>query len=69
MPTLKQLRVSLGWTVTRLAEESNLARQSVASAEKGGTVQATTAKALADALSKGYGREIMVWQIEGLNIL
>lgn len=68
MATLKQLRLGLGWTVTKLAEESGLARQSIAAAERGGLIQADTAKALADALGKAYGKSIQSWEIEGLNI-
>jgi transcriptional regulator with XRE-family HTH domain len=68
MATLKQLRLSLGWTVTKLAEESGLARQSITAAERGGLIQADTAKAIADALSRAYGKHIESWEIEGLNI-
>jgi DNA-binding XRE family transcriptional regulator len=69
MPTtLRQYRIELGWTINRLAQKAGLARQTAASAEEGKPIQAPTAKALAEALSKGYGREIKVLDIEGLNI-
>lgn len=68
MATLKEYRIDLGWSVTRLAQEANIARQSVAGAERGGLIQAETAKAIADALSKAYGREIRPRDIEGLNV-
>jgi len=68
LATLRQLRIDLGWNVSKLAEEAHITRQSVAAAERGGLIQADTAKALADALSKAYGREIKPWSIEGLNI-
>jgi len=68
MATLRQLRLELGWNVSKLADEAGLARQSVAAAERGGIIQAETAKALADALSKALNQDIKSWQIEGLNI-
>ena len=40
----------------------------LSTAERGGMIQADTAKAIADALSRAYGREIKSWEIEGLNI-
>lgn len=68
MATLRQYRLDLGWTITKLAEEANVPRQSISSAEQGGAIRADTAKAIADALSKAYGREIKSWEIEDLNI-
>jgi transcriptional regulator with XRE-family HTH domain len=68
MATLRQYRLDLGWTISKLAEESGITRQSVSTAERGGMIQADTAKAIADALSRAYGREIKSWEIEGLNI-
>jgi transcriptional regulator with XRE-family HTH domain len=68
LATLRQLRIDLGWNVTKLADEAKITRQSVAAAERGGLIQADTAKALSDALSRAYGREIKPWDIEGLNI-
>ena len=67
--TLRQYRIELGWTINRLAQEAGINRQTAVSAEEGKPIQAPTAKALADALSKGYGREIKVLEIEGLNVL
>ncbi len=68
MTTLRQYRLDLGWSVSKLASEAGVARQSIASAERGGLIQADTAKAIADALSRACGREIKSWEIEGLNI-
>ena len=68
MPTLRQYRLDLGWTISKLAEEAGITRQSINIAEQGRMIQADTAKAIADALSKAYGREIKPWEIEGLNI-
>ena len=69
MPTLRELRINLGWTTQKLAEEAGITRQAVSNAEKGDPIRADTAKALADALSRGYGREIKPLDIDGLKIL
>ena len=69
MATLRELRINLGWTLQKLAEEAKITRQAATSAEKGDPVRATTAKALADALSRGYSLEIKPLEIDGLNIL
>jgi transcriptional regulator with XRE-family HTH domain len=68
MPTLREYRIELGWNISKLAEEAGVSRQVVTNAEQGKRIQAETAKALATALSKGYGREIKVLEIEGLHI-
>ena len=69
MATLRELRLDLGWTITKLAKEANITRQAIANAEKGTPMRANTAKAVADALSRAYGREIKPYEIESLNIL
>jgi len=69
MSTLRELRIELGWSVSRLADEAGVARQTVSSAERGSSIQAESAKRIAEALSKAYGREIRVLDIQGLNIL
>lgn len=69
MPTLRELRINLGWTTQKLAEEAGVTRQAVSNAEKGDPIRADTAKALADALSRGYGQEIKPLDIDGLHIL
>jgi transcriptional regulator with XRE-family HTH domain len=69
MATLRELRINLGWTIQKLAEEAGITRQTVSSAEKGTPALADTAKAIADALSRGYGREIKPLEIDGLHIL
>jgi transcriptional regulator with XRE-family HTH domain len=69
MPTLREMRLDLGWTVSKLADEAGVTRQVISNAEKGDSIRADTAKAIADALSKAYGREIKSYQIDELNIL
>ena len=66
--TLKNLRVNLGWSTQDLAEKAGITRATVGNAEKGGVLSTGTAKAIADALSEGYGREIRVTDIEELNV-
>jgi DNA-binding XRE family transcriptional regulator len=67
--TLKEYRVQLGWNVSTLASKANVSRQAVNNAERGTAIQAETAKALADALSAGYGQKISVLDIQGLSII
>lgn len=69
MATLRQLRIDLGWSLRRLADEAGTSHQIASRAENGQPIQASTAKALADALGRGYGREIKPSEIEGLNIV
>jgi len=69
MATLRELRINLGWSIKKLAEQAGITRQSAGSAEKGLPIRPDTAKSIADALSEGYGREIKPLDIEGLNIL
>ena len=66
--TLKEYRVNLGWSVRQLATAAGIAHGTVASAEAGGVITPATAKAIADALSRAYGRTINVTDIDGLNI-
>ncbi len=67
--TLREYRIELGWSINKLAQEAKITRQSAANAEDGQPIKAETAKAIADTLSKAYGREIRVFDIQGLNIL
>jgi len=67
--TLREYRIELGWSINRLAQEAGITRQSAANAEDGKPIKAETAKAIADALSKAYSREIMVRDLQGLNVL
>ena len=67
--TLRELRVNLGWSQNELAKEAGISPSIVKRAEDGAPIHARTAKALADALSKAYGREIRPIDIAGLNIL
>jgi len=66
---LKTYRTDLGWSLTQLSRKAGVARAAVKNAEDGNPIRAETAKAIADALSKGMGVEIKVSNIAGLNIL
>ena len=57
MTTLRDYRVNLGWSPNRLAREAKKSRSAIVNAESGEPVQAETAKAIADALSRGYGQQ------------
>jgi transcriptional regulator with XRE-family HTH domain len=69
MSTLKKYRVDLGWSANELARQAHITRPAVSQAEKGLPVQAATAKAIADALSRGTKKTVNPSDIEGLNIL
>jgi transcriptional regulator with XRE-family HTH domain len=69
MTTLRTYRINLGWSVRRLAQEAGISPQVARRAEDGDPIQASTAKAIADALSRTLGQEIKPSDIEGLNIL
>ena len=66
---LREYRIELGWSINKLAQEAKITRQSAANAEDGQPIKAETAKAIADTLSKAYGREIRIMNIQGLNVL
>ena len=67
--TLRELRVNLGWTQNQLAQEAGISPGIAKRAEDGKPIQPKTAKAIADALSKAYGREIKPTDVAGLNIM
>lgn len=69
MESLRKLRIDLGWSQPKLASEAGITKQAVSNAEKGNEIFPSTAKAIADALSRAYGREIKVSDIEGLKVV
>lgn len=66
--TLRELRITAGLSITKLAVEAGVARQAVKNAETGHVIRAETAKAIAEALSKALGYEVRALDIVGLNI-
>lgn len=65
---LKQLRIDLGWHRKTLAKEAGVDPAIITRAEKGLSISPPSAKKIADAFSKAYGKEIWVSEIEGLNV-
>jgi transcriptional regulator with XRE-family HTH domain len=65
---LKRLRIDLGWTQKMLAKEAGIDPTIVSRAERGINISAPSAKRIADAFSKAYGKEILVGEIEDLNV-
>jgi transcriptional regulator with XRE-family HTH domain len=66
--TLKDLRIDLGWTQSDLATAADVSKSVVSQAESGQRIMPKKAKAIADAFSNAYGREIKPSDIEGLNV-
>lgn len=64
--TIVELRKALGWSQTELARKARLSTNTVRKAEEGRPVSGSSAAAIADALSEGHGRQILVKDIEGL---
>ena len=56
--TLKKLRLALGWSSNELARRAKIDGSTVRSAERGFLISAPSARAIAQALSAAYGREI-----------
>lgn len=69
MADLRTYRINLGWSSTRLAHELGIRVSIVNSAERGEMVHRIIAEMIADTLSKAYGKEIKLTDIERLNIL
>jgi transcriptional regulator with XRE-family HTH domain len=65
---IKDLRVNLGWNMRMLSAASGVDIGTISHAETGRRVTAVTAKKLADAFSKAYGRTILPTDIVDLNI-
>jgi transcriptional regulator with XRE-family HTH domain len=66
--TLRQYRLSLGWSLAELARRSGLTYQTVSRIEKGEAAFPHTIGAIARALSEGLGKTITIEDIEGVKI-
>lgn len=66
--TLTEYRDNLGWSRAELAREAKLDYQTVTKAENGEQITGRSARAIADALSRGLGRTIRFQDIDGLNV-
>lgn len=68
MSTIVELREALGWNQAYLAKQSGLTPNTVRKAETGEVVSSTTARMIAESLSRAYGRLILVKDLDGLNV-
>lgn len=66
--TIDDYRVKLGWAKTRLAREAGIDVGTLSDAIAGKRIYKATAGKIANAISKGLGREITYKDIEGLNL-
>jgi len=69
MKDMKTYRLNLGWSHRKMAKEAGLSPIAIKRAEDGLPVQPSTAKAIADALSRAMKTSIKPLDIEGLKIL
>lgn len=69
MPTLKEMRRKARLSVSALARDARIDRQTVMRAEEGKPVQDVKAFAILDALSAKLGREVKQSEISDLKIL
>lgn len=67
--TIRDLRASLGWSLSELARRSGLAYQTVSRIERGEPAYLHTVGAIARALSEGLGRTITINDLQGVNII
>lgn len=68
MSTLPEYRVQLGWSKMKLAQEAGVTPQTISKAEDGEPILLRSATKIAQALSRGFDKVIMVQHIDGLNI-
>ncbi len=66
--TLREFREILKWSIPELARRAGLDVQTARRAEDGEPIQGRTAQSIAEALSRGMGRDIQVKDIDGLNV-
>jgi hypothetical protein len=68
MPTILDYRRELAWSQRELSRRARLDPNTVRKAENREPVSSQSALAIAEALSKGLGRQVAVREIEGLNV-
>jgi DNA-binding XRE family transcriptional regulator len=66
--TLQEYRLHLAWSAEELARQAGVNAQTIRRIERGSPTFPHTASAIAAALSRGYGREIKVEDIEKLEL-
>lgn len=67
--TVKEYRVSLGWSPSELARRANISARTVSRIENGKPTFDYTLGAVARAISEGLGRTITISDLEGVNIV
>ncbi|EFH90308.1 helix-turn-helix domain-containing protein [Ktedonobacter racemifer] len=66
--TLEDYRVKLGWSKAKFAREADIDVRTLNDAIAGKRVYKAKAGQIANAISRGLGREITYKDIEGLNL-
>ena len=66
--TLREYRLRLGWSRSRLAREANVTTQTISRMEDGESAYDYTAAQVAAALSKAYGTNITMYDL-GIKIV
>lgn len=67
--TLKEYRLRLKWSRSRLAREASVTTQTISRIEDGEPAYDYTLAAIAEALSRAYGTNITVQDIQGIRIV
>jgi transcriptional regulator with XRE-family HTH domain len=67
--TIKDYRVSLGWSAAELARRARLTPRTVARVEDGEPVYDHTVGAIARAFTEALGRTVTVRDFEGVNLI
>ena len=67
--TVKELRISLSWSVSELARRAGVANKTINRIEDGQPVYDYTLNSVAKAFSEATGRTITINDLEGVNII
>jgi transcriptional regulator with XRE-family HTH domain len=67
--TIREYRVSLGWSVSELSRRSGLANKTINRIEDGEPAYDYTVGAIARAFSEALGRTVTINDFEGVNII
>jgi len=67
--TVKDYRLSLSWSVSELARRAKLSNKTVSRIEDGEPAYDYTVSAIARAFSEALGRNITIYDLEGVNII
>lgn len=67
--TVRDYRVSLGWSVSELARRAGLTSKTISRIEDGEPVFDHSVGAVAKALSEALGQTITIYDLDGVNIV